>query len=100
MLVPERIEVDQGERVVITWEDGRRDELTAADLRSGCSCAACREPAGVARIKAVLAGPEPVRIAAARLVGDYAVGFDFEPDDHRSGIFSFELLRSLGASEH
>lgn len=94
--VPARVEVRSGEGLVLTWEDGSRTELDARRLRAACQCATCRDPAGREAIRAVLEGDRPVRIADARLVGAYAVNLTFEPDGHRTGIFSFALLRELG----
>lgn len=93
--VPDRIEVEDGARVTITWDDGAVTELGAGELRAACPCATCREPYGRARTEAVLAGPIEVTITDTRLVGGYALGFVFGPDGHRTGIFPFGLLRSL-----
>ena len=95
MDVPARIEVEEGERVVLTWEDGTTTELTAPELRAACQCAACREPSGEAQTAAVLGGPLPVRIDEAKLVGGYAINFVFTPDGHGTGIYPFEVLRAL-----
>jgi ATP-binding protein involved in chromosome partitioning len=95
MEVPARIEIEDGTRVLLAWEDGSVAELTASQLRAECRCAACREPEGAARTNAVVAGPVPITITDARLVGGYAVSFVFGPDGHGTGIFSFDLLRSL-----
>ena len=95
--VPQRIEVIEGQLVEFTWEDGTLTELDAATLRGACRCATCREPAGEAATVAVLAGSEPVKIAAAELVGGYAMQFVFEPDGHGTGIYPFTALRDLSA---
>lgn len=95
MEVPARIEVEDEELVILEWEDGSVDEFSAAELRAACQCASCREPAGARRTEAVLAGDEPVRITEAGLVGAYALQFHFSPDDHHTGIYSFEALRGL-----
>jgi DUF971 family protein len=91
--LPERIEVEQGRTVVITWEDGVVTRLTARDLRAACECATCREPSGVAATKAVLDGETAITIEDASLVGGYAVTFAFAPDGHRTGIYPFARLR-------
>ncbi len=97
--VPERIEIEEGSRVIITWDDGGVTEATAAELRAGCPCAACREPDGRERTEAVLGGPVEVTIADSRLVGGYALGLVFSPDGHSSGIFPFDVLRRLGSED-
>lgn len=98
MEVPERIEVRDGTRVVLGWEDGTSAEIPADVLRSSCPCAECREPEGVAATRRVLAGPDPVTITNASLVGGYAVSFEFAPDGHGTGIYPFDVLAALGTS--
>ena len=44
--VPEKIEVEGGATVTLTWDDGTTSEFAAAELRAACQCASCREPAG------------------------------------------------------
>ena len=57
MDVPKRIEVEEGTRVVLTWEDDTTTELTAAGLRAACQCATCREPSGIVQTQAVAGRP-------------------------------------------
>jgi len=90
-----RIEVDRGERLVLTWDDDTVDTFTAEDLRRSCPCAGCREDPAAGRN--LLGGVDPVRIDDARLVGGYALNLTFAPDGHATGIFSFSYLRSLTA---
>ncbi len=94
--VPKRVEVEEGTRVVLTWDDAAVTELTATELRGACQCASCREPSGRAQTEAVLSGPIEVKIAETRLVGGYALNFVFAPDGHGTGIYSFDALRALG----
>ena len=98
MDVPSLIEVDEGERVLFTWEDGSRTSISAPALRASCLCADCRSDAGAQRKARVLLEPESIRIEGASMVGAYAVNFVFAPDNHRTGIFSFEQLQELGTS--
>lgn len=94
-LVPERIEVSGGTDVVISWTDGTTSSHGASQLRAACQCAECREPAGIKRTEAILAGGEPVTITEAKLVGGYAINFVFGPDGHGTGIFPYPALRAL-----
>jgi DUF971 family protein len=94
--VPDRIDVADGDRVAITWENGTVSSISASALRAACPCAGCREPSGVAEIGRLLGGDEVIRITAARLVGSYAVSFTFSPDGHATGIFPFDLVRTVG----
>ena len=94
--VPKRIEVESGTRVVLTWGDDTTTELHAPELRAACRCATCRQPAGIAATKAVLAGPVKVEITETKQVGGYALNFVFAPEGHGTGIYSFDVLRTLG----
>lgn len=93
---PLRIEVEQGSHVHITWDDDERTTIEARTLRGACMCAGCREQAGGRATEAVLAGSLPITIEDAELVGGYAMKFVFGPDGHGTGIYPFEVLRSLG----
>ena len=92
MQVPQRIEISDGDVVVFTWEDGSETRWSAVELREACQCAACREPQGREQTALVVGGPVPVTITDARLVGGYAITFDFAPDGHGTGIYSFDAL--------
>ena len=96
MSVPQRVEVVGGAEVMITWEDGRTDVLSAESLRGVCPCAECREPEGARRTATILAGESPVAITDVRVVGGYALSFTFAPDGHQTGIYPFDALRRLG----
>jgi DUF971 family protein len=99
MNVPARIDVEGGTRVVLTWEDQTQTAFTARALRAACPCAGCGSEAGASRAAAILGGPVEVMIKTARLVGAYAVNFEFAPDSHSTGIFTFDQLRELGSTE-
>ena len=47
----------------------------------------------------ILSRPDDVRIERAALVGAYGVNFEFAPDSHSTGIFTFEQLGELGSPE-
>jgi ATP-binding protein involved in chromosome partitioning len=98
MDVPVKVEVRGGAEVVLTWEDGTVTVVTARELRAACPCAFCRDPGGMREVERILESDRPVRIAAARAVGNYALGFTFDPDGHETGIFPFTLVRDLGGT--
>lgn len=81
--------------MVLTWEDGTTS-IDARTLREACACADCRSEAGMERKAQVLSGSRPVTIERAELRGAYAVNFVFGPDHHGTGIFTWDMLRSLG----
>ncbi len=95
---PQRIEVVEGARVEITWDDGTESSYGARDLRAACMCATCREPSGRAALDAILAGTDQVTIIDTSLVGGYALRFVFGPDDHGTGVYPLEDLRAMSDS--
>ena len=96
MDVPQRIEVQDGSRLIVAWDDGSTIEVSATELRAACQCAGCREPDGIEQTRLVVEGPVPITITDAALVGGYAVSFVFAPDGHGTGIYPFDRLAELG----
>ncbi len=93
MDIPERIEVEEGAALVLTWPDGAVTTVAAPALRAACDCATCLGPDGRA---SWIGDAATVRILSASLVGAYAINFTFAPDDHHTGIYPFDRLRGLG----
>ena len=94
---PTHIEIEGGTQMLLVWQDGTEQRLSARELRAACPCASCREPEGAQRVAVLLRGPIEVEIGDAKLVGSYGINLTFRPDGHRTGIFSFNYLRSLQA---
>ena len=98
---PTNLELVGDNRLRIEWSDGQRREYTFGALRRSCPCATCREKRGQQEqsraLLPVLAPQEaqPLRVLGMKPVGNYAYSIAFS-DGHDTGIFSFELLRSLG----
>ncbi len=85
------------QKLFIEWKDGRRSEFGLADLRRVCPCATCRtdrEQQGKNPLRILRSDPSGIRVVNARLVGTYAIQFDWS-DGHNTGIFDFRFLRSL-----
>lgn len=89
-----------GDIVALRWPDGREDYLPMETLRAASPSAEMKgEPDLFGRIH----GADPrkdfpgVRVLDWAWVGGYAVRLHFS-DGHQSGLFSFQLLRSLGDS--
>jgi len=93
MEVPERIEVDRGASLRLTWPDGVVTTTPAPALRAACECATCLSPEGNA---SGIGDAGAVRIVDASIVGAYALNLTFGPDQHSTGIFPFDRLRALG----
>lgn len=89
------------QKLFIEWADGAHSELSLAELRRICPCATCRterESQGANPLRVLKADPTGVRVVSAKLVGTYAIQFDWS-DGHNTGIFDFRFMRSLGSSQ-
>lgn len=103
---PADIEIVRDSHVRIRWSDGLISTIPVETLRRNCPCATCRATREqVARNDnplRVLQQPASVQdqrtIAEAELVGRYALRIRWS-DGHDTGIFDYQLLRALGASE-
>lgn len=97
----------------ITWDTATTREISGEVLRRACPCAECRAERGDSSHAAPLT---PKKTSLLRVVdhslekstalqsvwsvGNYALGVRFE-DGHDSGIYTFDLLASLGGgSDH
>lgn len=83
--------------LAVLWEDGRRDHIDVRDLRLACRCALCIEEMSGRKLldpKKIRADVGPRIISS---IGNYALGIDWS-DGHNSGLYSFDVLRSLGES--
>jgi DUF971 family protein len=93
-LRPESIRQAGAAELEIIWNDGHVSLYPVVHLRRACRCASCvDEWTGEQVLKAdrVDPGVKPVTIEP---VGRYAIHIAWS-DGHRSGIYSFEHLRSL-----
>jgi DUF971 family protein len=80
----------------IIWTDGRKDSFDAVALRRACPCAMCiDEWTRAPRLKAEDV-PDTVRPVRIDSVGAYALQIQFT-DGHATGIYTFQMLRQLGA---
>ena len=80
--------------VKIRWQDGHESIYPARELRLRCPCAGCvDEMTGVVRVISTNV-PQDVHPLKIDLVGRYAITIDWS-DGHHTGIYSFELLRTL-----
>ena len=85
------------QKLFVDWKDGKHSEYLLAQLRRICPCATCRtqrEQESDNPLKILKSDPTGVRVVSARLVGNYAIQFDWS-DGHNTGIFDFRFLRSL-----
>ena len=104
-LQPVELNRTEDRELVIRWSDGMEQTLPFRVVRSACQCAACMEKK-MAKSKEsvgqlnILSAAEtaPLNIESMSPVGNYAYNIQFS-DGHSSGIFSFELLRSLCSTQ-
>jgi DUF971 family protein len=98
--MPAKLDLKKDEKLEILWKDGQRSVYTLSYLRSMCPCAACKEvrlqQSQRKSLLNILPGnyANPLTVTHAELVGNYAMRIDWS-DDHGSGIYSFEYLRSI-----
>jgi DUF971 family protein len=90
---PTQIEVDRGEAITLTWEDGSASRYPLEELRVNCPCAECR---GLRERQLAVwpkpSSPLPLRIESAELVGGWGLTITWN-DGHSTGIFAWSLLR-------
>ena len=91
---PLSIKKKGGERLTIGWGDGHEGRYPARYLRGRCPCAQCvSETTGQRMVFEEHVNPD-VKIGAAKIVGNYALHFEWS-DGHFTGIYSFDLLRRM-----
>lgn len=97
-----KVHVTTGEGVEIAWSDGHASRYDFPYLRDHCPCATCNDERSKKEQQQVKFGQNAVlpmykpkvKAKAAKAVGNYAIQIDFS-DDHTTGIFSFDHLRTI-----
>ena len=78
----------------IEWSDGHVSRYPVAYLRRKCSCAACIDEWSGAQLLKPEDVAKDVKPVNVNPVGRYAINIEWS-DGHRSGIYSFDFLRTL-----
>lgn len=78
----------------IRWPDGQETKLTNYDVRRACTCALCIDETTGAPLLDKESVPKDIQVESAQQLGNYAVGLIWS-DGHATGIYSWDLLRSL-----
>lgn len=89
---------EQSLRVV--WQSGGESTFAFPLLRRQCPCATCREERKeLAKnpLHVLKADPTGATVVSAKLVGNYAIQFQWS-DGHNTGIFDFRMLRALATA--
>ncbi len=83
---------DDGRRIEIKWQDGRRTQHSAFELRAQCPCASCVHEFSGEQLLKIEDVDENVAASGFHKVGRYALQFDWS-DGHSTGIYTYERLR-------
>lgn len=84
--------------IYIEWSDENKSLIDVVQLRKKCPCAVCiDEHTGAKKLdeQSIKDSIRPVRVYS---IGRYAIGVHFN-DGHKTGIYTYPLLRSLSASQ-
>lgn len=98
MIEPTNIQLI-GSEVAIAWSDGSETYTTFERLRSASPSAENQGERDILGVRhGGVSGPVShagVRVLGWDKVGNYAIRFSFS-DGHRSGLYAYDYLRSLG----
>ena len=103
-VVPVELTIVEDGSLQIGWSDGQDRRYTIRELRDQCPCATCRvkrnnatQGSGPESLLPVLLRDElePLRILRMTPAGTYAYTIAFS-DEHHTGIYTIDLLRTLG----
>jgi ATP-binding protein involved in chromosome partitioning len=82
----------------VEWPEGGESVIFNRDLRAACRCARCIDEMSGAQILQMEDIPSDIRIESMEILGNYAVGIVWN-DGHSTGIYSWELMKSLSAAK-
>lgn len=92
---PTGIRAIQSEQVLeLGWENGTEFRIPYRHLRANCPCATCRDEWTGKRLLDPNSLREDLKLEGMEGIGHYAVRLVWN-DGHRSGIFTWEMLREL-----
>jgi ATP-binding protein involved in chromosome partitioning len=97
--VPVSVVIGPPAQITVAWRDGRSDVHGARALRLACPCAHCVHEITGKPLLDPATVPSDLSAVEGKRVGNYAWQFLWS-DGHRTGLYSFALLRALGGSAH
>ena len=89
-----------GDEVAIAWDDGAESYYSSEKLRAASPSAETQGERDILGNQYGGDGPRKfpgVQVIGWERIGNYAVRFDFS-DGHRTGLYSYDYLRTLGGS--
>lgn len=100
-IYPVELQRTDERELFVRWSDGSEQTIPFRKLRDACQCATCMEkkmgkseqPTGTLNILSA-AEASPLQIESMQPVGNYAYNVSFS-DGHTTGIFTFDLIRSI-----
>ncbi|OGI19464.1 MAG: hypothetical protein A3B68_04005 [Candidatus Melainabacteria bacterium RIFCSPHIGHO2_02_FULL_34_12] len=92
--VPKLITRNSQSELKIIWNDGKECLYSLRELRALCMCALCRHEITGERLVKIENIPEDINLTNIEIVGNYALSFTWT-DNHSTGIYSYDYLRSL-----
>ncbi len=87
-----------GNQLALAWADGGETFIDLKKLRQACPCAACQgEPDAMGFVvkPRVVHTERSFKLLRMQQIGGYAMQMTWG-DSHSTGIYTFDLLRSLG----
>ena len=96
-MTPTQIKLSNAESLSILWDDGHKGLTSLRTLRDNCPCAGCLGETVLMKTYLPILQPEQpgkYKLVGADTVGSYAIGMSWG-DGHRTGIYTFERLRSI-----
>jgi len=99
MIAPTQLNQKGPQTLEIVWSDGVISSLHARQLRLACPCAGCIDEWTREKKIKEEAIPAEIKPKSIQSVGRYALQIAFD-DGHNTGIYTFELLRSLADNKN
>lgn len=96
-MVPTQVKLANAESLSVLWDDGHQSLISLKSLRDHCPCASCQGETVLMKTYLPVIQPEmpgKYKLVGAEPVGSYAIGMSWA-DGHRTGIYTYEHLRSL-----
>lgn len=99
---PEHLEI-VGDFLAVRWKEGAESVVSLARMRRSCPCAQCAgEPDVTGAIRRPMQAPalhaQSFEVRSLERIGSYAIAFEWG-DGHRTGIYSWDLIRHLATEE-
>lgn len=96
-MVPTQVKLTNAESLSVLWDDGHQSLISLKSLRDHCPCASCQGETVLMKTYLPVIQPElpgKYKLVGAEPVGSYAISISWA-DGHRTGIYTYEHLRSL-----